>query len=97
MAIEVQTDRPQPERGGSVVDEERRKINGLIRNRLIFCFLLVSLTPILIIGFLAYHTSRAAITKKITQYSQAELVQTVANIQFETGGVRKYLRAFIYQ
>lgn len=64
-----------------MMNKKRKVTNGLIRNRLICYFLLVSLTPIFIIGFLSYYYSQQAITRKITQYSQAGLMQTVANIQ----------------
>lgn len=83
--------------GGENLAPNKKVIsNGSIRNQLICAFLLVSLAPIFIIGFLSYYNSRAAITKKITQYSQAELVQTVANIQsklaeFENTSVRLFI------
>lgn len=95
MAYDLKGEIPQPE-GESRILKNRTASNRLLRNRLICCFLLVSLSPILIIGSLSYYYSRAAITKKITQYSQAELVQTVANIQsklaeFENTSVRLFI------
>ncbi|HHT05700.1 MAG TPA: hypothetical protein GXZ97_05460 [Hydrogenispora sp.] len=94
--FDLQSDTPRPKEGGQVGPQKRKETKGLIRNRLICCFLLVSLAPIMIIGFLAYNNSRSAIMKKITQYSQAELVQTVANIQtklaeFENISVRLFI------
>jgi hypothetical protein len=75
---------------------KRLQTNGLIRNRLILSFILLSLTPIFIIGFLSYYYCQRAITRKITQYSQAELMQTVANVQtklaaFESTLVRLFI------
>lgn len=96
MVLSLKKGTPQPKGESRVFKEQRAATNGFIRNRLICCFLLVSLAPILIIGFLSYKNSQAAITKKITQYSQAELVQTVANIQtklaeFENTSVRLFI------
>ncbi|NLY91886.1 MAG: hypothetical protein GX081_09845 [Firmicutes bacterium] len=96
MVFDLQKDVSQPEGENLARKIKRKKTNGLIRNRLICFFLLVSVAPILIIGFLAYNKSRTAIAKKITQYSQAELVQSVANIQnklaeFENISVRLFI------
>lgn len=96
MAYALKSKIPPPEGESQVIDNKKTVTNGFIRNRLICCFLLASLTPIFIIGFLSFYYSRAAITRKITQYSQAELVQTVANIQsklaeFENTSVRLFI------
>ena len=96
MGLDLQTDLSQQKGESPAQKRKREKTNGLIRNRLICFFLLVTLAPILIIGFLAYNKSRTAIAKKITQYSQAELVQSVANIQnklaeFENISVRLFI------
>src|SRR5690554_354603 len=96
MAYALKSDNPPHEGGSQMMNRKRIVTNSLIRNRLIWCFLLVSLTPIFIIGFLSYYYSQAAITRKITQYSQAELMQTVANIQsklaeFENTSVRLFI------
>jgi len=95
MALNSKGDIPQTKEESRVV-HKRTLSNGSIRNRLICCLLLVSLAPILIIGFLSYYNSREAITNKTTQYSQAELMQTVANIQsklaeFENTSVRLFI------
>ncbi|NLC53694.1 MAG: hypothetical protein GX770_06980 [Firmicutes bacterium] len=81
MVFDSNNDNPHPKEESQIGPNKRKETKGLIRNRLICCFLLISLAPIMLIGFLAYNNSRSAIMKKITQYSQAELVQTVANIQ----------------
>jgi hypothetical protein len=67
-----------------------------IRSKIIFCFLLVSLLPIGIIGSISYFSSRATITRESAQYSLALLTQTVANIQlklaeFENISVRLFI------
>ncbi|HHT48751.1 MAG TPA: hypothetical protein GXZ98_05625 [Firmicutes bacterium] len=96
MVFDLQSIKSHSEEENQIGPEKRKETKGLIRNRLICCFLVVSLIPILLIGFLAYNNSRSAIMKKITQYSQAELVQTVANIQsklaeFENTSVRLFI------
>ncbi|HEY8391966.1 MAG TPA: cache domain-containing protein [Capillibacterium sp.] len=96
MVLDLQNDVSQPKGEYPAGKSEKKQTNGLIRNRLLCFFLLVSLAPILIIGFLAYNKSKAAIAKKITQYSQAELGQSVANIQnklaeFENISVRLFI------
>ncbi len=75
---------------------QKEQNNGLIRKRLIFSFMMLSLTPIFMIGFLSYYYCQTAITRKITRYSQAELMQTVANVQtklaeFENTLVRLFI------
>src|SRR5690554_5176615 len=95
MALNSKGDIPQTKEESRVVHKKTLS-NGSIRNRLICCLLLVSLAPILIIGFLSYYNAREAITNKTTQYSQAELMQTVANIQsklaeFENTSVRLFI------
>ncbi len=40
-----------------------------IRNKLLFFFLLISLLPIMLIGFFSYSQAKQAIVKKISQYS----------------------------
>ena len=67
-----------------------------IRNRIFLLFLVVSLTPICIIGSISYFSSRATITKQTTEYSLAALTQTVANIQlklaeFENVSIRLFI------
>lgn len=96
VVLDLQSDTPHPNEKSQVEPPKGKAAKGLIRNRLICCFLLVSLTPVMLIGFLAYNSSRAAIMKKIKQYSQAELGQTVANIQsklaeFENTSVRLFI------
>lgn len=55
--------------------------NLKIRNRLILFFLLISLIPISIVGFISYNSSKEAIRQKIAQYSIDGLSQVVSNIQ----------------
>ena len=59
-------------------------------------FLGVAMIPLLIVGWMSYNEFRTAITRKITEYSLAQLTQTVANIQlklaeFENISVRLFV------
>ncbi|NLM38096.1 MAG: hypothetical protein GX202_08230 [Firmicutes bacterium] len=96
MVLDLENDTPRPYEESQVEPAKGKAAKGFIRNRLICCFLLISLTPIIITGFLAYNSSRTAIMRKIKQYSQAVLGQTVANIQsklaeFENTSVRLFI------
>ena len=51
-----------------------------IRNRLILIFLLVSIGPIILMGFISYNFSKSAITSKVSNYSKRELTQTIGNL-----------------
>ncbi|TCL69891.1 cache domain-containing protein [Hydrogenispora ethanolica] len=69
---------------------------GSIRKKLIGFFLVTSLLPTLVIGLLSYASYRTAITRKIADYSLAQLTQAVANIQlklaeFENISVRLFI------
>lgn len=52
-----------------------------VRERFICFFLLLSLTPVLIIGSISNNSLKKVVTDKIARYSLAELSQTVVNIQ----------------
>jgi methyl-accepting chemotaxis protein len=52
-----------------------------IRKRLLLIFLLVSIIPIFLMGFLSYKISVNAISKKTTHYSVAGLMQTAQNLE----------------
>lgn len=52
-----------------------------IRNKLLFFFLLISLIPITIVGLISYRSSVEAITGKITQYSQENVIQCKMNLE----------------
>ena len=57
--------------------------NIKIQSRLIVSFLVVSLLPLLLTGYIAYQQSSSAIEKKISTYSDQIMVQTNKNIQSE--------------
>ena len=70
--------------------------NNPVRNKLIICFLLAALIPVLITGLISYINYQGAITRKISEYSLAQLTQAVANIQlklaeFENISVRLFI------
>lgn len=52
-----------------------------IRNKLLFFFLLLSLIPIIIVGMISYSSSARAITGKIIQYSQENIIQCKMNLE----------------
>jgi hypothetical protein len=54
-----------------------------IRERFIVFFLLITLTPILIIGSISHNSLKNVVFEKIVRYSLAELAQTVVNIQLK--------------
>ncbi len=61
-----------------------------------FALLSLAMIPLLIVGWMSYVEFRTAITRKITEYSLAQLTQTVANIQlklaeFENISVRLFI------
>jgi hypothetical protein len=67
-----------------------------IRNKIIISFLLVSVTPVFLIGSFSYLRSRTTILQKSADYSLDMLTQTVANIQlklaeFENVSVRLFI------
>ena len=67
-----------------------------IRLRLIICIIVITITPMTIIGMISYFYSRSIIIKKISQYSIAILTQTAANIQlklaeFESHSVKLFI------
>ncbi|MCX7714699.1 MAG: cache domain-containing protein, partial [Clostridia bacterium] len=57
--------------------------NIKIQSRLIVSFLVISMLPLLLTGYIAYQQSRSAIEKKISTYSDQIMVQTNKNIQSE--------------
>ncbi len=54
-----------------------------IRERFIVFFLILTLTPVLIIGSISNNSLNNVVTEKIVRYSLAELAQTVVNIQLK--------------
>jgi methyl-accepting chemotaxis protein len=66
-----------------------------IRNRLIFFFLLLSIVPIALMGIIAYTTSTAAITSKISNYSIEGLNQTATNLDLKLSKYDDYARELI--
>ncbi len=67
-----------------------------IRQRLLWFLLVSTILPVLTVGVLSYCGYRRAIVDKITQYSLAQLTQTVANVQlklaeFENISVRLFI------
>lgn len=67
-----------------------------IRSRIFGYFLLITLLPIIGIGFYSYYSFRQTLTQKIAQYSLENLTPTVVNIQlklteFENISVRLFI------
>jgi methyl-accepting chemotaxis protein len=58
-----------------------------IQRRLILFFLILSIIPIVFMGYLSYTSSRAAISNKIVTYSQESLIQASLNLQLS---LKKY-------
>lgn len=66
----------------------KKKVMGFIgktsiRDRLIYSFIFLSLVPVFIVGLMSYTSSRAAITRKITQSTLDELNQTAAHVRLK--------------
>ncbi|HEY8462531.1 MAG TPA: methyl-accepting chemotaxis protein [Bacillota bacterium] len=59
-----------------------------VRNRLILVFLLISIVPIALMGFLSYSIAKNAISNKMVVYSHKELMQTKNNLELV---LQKYL------
>lgn len=57
--------------------------NFPIRIKLFLFFLVVSIVPIAIIGYMSYYSSRNAMTRKITEYSLQVANRTVANVRLK--------------
>jgi methyl-accepting chemotaxis protein len=69
--------------------------NFSIRNQIIFFFLMVSLIPITIVGFISYTSSKGAIISKIGKYSQNELSRTIQNLEMKMQGIESVSMQFI--
>jgi methyl-accepting chemotaxis protein len=67
-----------------LVNLTRKVLNQIsIRERLIVFFLILTLTPVLIIGLIAGRRFEKAVTAKTVHYSLAELAQAAVNIQLK--------------
>lgn len=83
-AIKIKYDKIQLRRGKLLEkDNNRSKYNFKfkIQSKLIISFLLLSLTPTLIVGMFSYYKSSSAIKSKTTYYAKQILEKTADNIQ----------------
>lgn len=74
---------PTPAPEGVERDCAGKPKRAAIRRKLTLFFLLVSVTPTAIVGAISYYGAKAAITRKIADYSQAELTRAVASTQLK--------------